>query len=62
MSLPDTAVESRLDEVEELLPYVAGESTEARQERFGDEYREWIDEQNRLVETYGVFGAEYRPW
>ena len=30
--------------------------------RFYAQYKEWVDEQNRLVETYGVFGEEYRPW
>ena len=30
--------------------------------RFYEQYKEWVDEQNRLVETYGVFGEEWRPW
>ncbi|MBC7484210.1 MAG: type II toxin-antitoxin system Phd/YefM family antitoxin [Rhizobacter sp.] len=30
--------------------------------RFYAQYKEWVDEQNRLVETYGVFGEEWRPW
>lgn len=25
-------------------------------------YKGWVDEQNRLVDTYGVFGAEWRAW
>ena len=30
--------------------------------RFYAQYKDWVDEQNRLVETYGVFGEEWRPW
>jgi prevent-host-death family protein len=29
---------------------------------FYKRYKGWVDEQNRLVETYGVFGAEWRNW
>ncbi|MBC8056187.1 MAG: type II toxin-antitoxin system prevent-host-death family antitoxin [Rhizobiales bacterium] len=34
----------------------------ATSEQFYKRYKEWVDEQNRLVETYGVFGEEWRPW
>jgi prevent-host-death family protein len=30
--------------------------------RFYAQYKDWVDEQNRLVEAYGVFGEEWRPW
>ena len=30
--------------------------------RFYEKYKDWVDEQNRLVERYGIFGEEYRPW
>ena len=34
----------------------------ATSKQFYKRYKEWVDEQNRLVETYGVFGEEWRPW
>ncbi len=33
-----------------------------RARRFGEQHKDWIDEQNRLVEKYGVFAEEHRPW
>ena len=30
--------------------------------RFYVQYKDWVDAQNRLVETHGVFGEEWRPW
>jgi len=30
--------------------------------RFYQQYKDWVDEQNRLVEQYGVFGEDHRPW
>ncbi len=29
---------------------------------FYKRYKGWVDEQNRLVEKYGVFGSEWRDW
>lgn len=29
--------------------------------RFYAKYKDWVDQQNRLVEKYGVFGEEFRP-
>lgn len=31
-------------------------------ERFYAAYKDWVDEQNRLVEKYGLFGEEWRAW
>jgi prevent-host-death family protein len=48
---------------EQLLRAEAGgESMAERRRRFNEQYKDWIDEQNRLVEEYGVFGEDYRPW
>ena len=33
-----------------------------RKKEFNEKYREWIAEQNRIVEEFGVFGEEYRLW
>lgn len=30
--------------------------------QFKQRYGEWIAEQNRLVESYGIFGEEFRAW
>ncbi len=29
---------------------------------FYEQYKDWVDMQNELVEKYGVFGEEYRVW
>lgn len=47
---------------EQLLRAEAGESMAERRRHFNEQYKDWIAEQNRLVEQYGVFGEEYRPW
>jgi prevent-host-death family protein len=33
-----------------------------RQREFNEKYKDWIAEQNRHFEKYGVFGEEYRSW
>ena len=47
---------------EQLLKAAAGVSSAERRRRFSEEHKEWIDEQNQLVERYGVFGEDVRPW
>ena len=37
-------------------------SARQKQKAFNETYKEWIDEQNRLVQEFGVFGEEYRVW
>ena len=29
---------------------------------FYEKYKDWVDEQNRLVERVGIPGEEFRPW
>lgn len=29
---------------------------------FYAQYKDWVDEQNRLVEQHGMPGEEFRPW
>lgn len=31
-------------------------------DEFYGRYKDWVDEQNRLVAEVGVFGEEFRPW
>ena len=42
----------------------AGQSKSMAQRRreFNETYKDWIAEQNRIVEEYGVFGEEWRSW
>ena len=37
-------------------------SLEARRQRFNEQYKDWIDEQNRRVREQGVWNAEFRRW
>ena len=30
--------------------------------RFYEQYKDWVDMQNELVEKHGIFGEEYRIW
>ena len=33
-----------------------------RKKEFNEKYKDWIDEQHRIVEEIGVFGEECRGW
>jgi prevent-host-death family protein len=33
-----------------------------RKKEFNETYKDWIAEQHRIVEEFGVFGEESRPW
>ncbi len=47
---------------EQLLRAEAGaDSPTERRRRFSEQYKDWIAEQNQLVEKYPVFGFTYRP-
>jgi prevent-host-death family protein len=37
-----------------------GATEEGRQ--FYEKYKDWVDMQNELVETHGIFGEDYRVW
>ena len=37
-------------------------STTQRRQEFNETYKDWIAEQHRIVEEFGVFGEESRPW
>lgn len=51
---------------EELLRAERGVPTstsmEERRERFNEQYKDWIDEQNRRVREHGVWNEEFRRW
>jgi prevent-host-death family protein len=52
----------------DALVAAAGAATpmDARPPRTADEfyarYKDWVDEQNRQVETYGIWNQEFRTW
>ena len=33
-----------------------------RKKEFNETHKDWIAEQHRIVEEFGVFGEEFRPW
>ena len=37
-------------------------SMEERRLRFNEQYKDWIDEQNRRVREHGVWNEEFRRW
>ena len=39
-----------------------GRTLAQRKRLFYEQHKEWFDEQNRIVEEFGVFGEEHRPW
>ena len=49
---------------EELLAAQTGTQRGASSQgkRFYEQYKDWVDAQNRLVHEHGVFGEQYRPW
>lgn len=47
---------------DELLRAEAGGSLEERRQRFNEQYKDWIDWQNELIDRYGIPLEEYRPW
>ena len=47
----------------EALKAASGQKSLAqRKKEFNETYKDWIEEQNALVEKYGVFGESFRPW
>lgn len=58
---PDTVILS-FDDYQKLVKQQRAENLRERKKRFNEQYREWIDAQNRHVEQYGVFGEEFRLW
>jgi prevent-host-death family protein len=51
-----------VEQYEQLVAVQGHESAAQRKRRFYEQYKDWIETQNRHVEQYGVFGEEHRPW
>lgn len=58
---PDTVLLD-FEEYRALKEAAQKKSLAERQKEFNEKYKDWIDEQNRIVEEFGVFGEEYRVW
>ncbi len=48
--------------LKEAAATVKIKSTAQRKKEFNETYKDWIAEQHRIVEEFGVFGEESRPW
>jgi len=51
-----------IEHYEQLVGAQARASATQRKRQFYEQYKDWIEAQNRHVEKYGVFGEEHRPW
>jgi prevent-host-death family protein len=58
---PDTVLMS-YEEYRTLKAATNTRSFAKRQKEFNEQYKDWIAEQNRIVEEFGIFGEEYRVW
>jgi PHD/YefM family antitoxin component YafN of YafNO toxin-antitoxin module len=46
----------------QLKQPATAKSLSSKKKAFNDTYKDWIAEQNRLVQEFGVFGEEHRVW
>lgn len=58
---PDTVLLA-YDEFQALKAGAQKKTMAQRKKEFNEKYKDWIAEQNALVEKYGVFGEDLRPW
>lgn len=58
---PDTVLLD-YEEFRALKAAAEKKSTVQRKKEFNEKYKEWIAEQNALIEKYGIPLEEYRPW
>ena len=61
----DGRVDSVIVSAEQFEAFTAGsekKSLAQRRKEFNEKYKDWIAQQHELVEKYGVFGEEFRPW
>ena len=48
--------------LKDSAPAVVSKSMAQRKKEFNETHKDWIAEQHRIVEEFGVFGEESRPW
>jgi prevent-host-death family protein len=58
---PDTVLVD-YEEFQALKSAVVKKSMAQRRKEFNERYKDWIADQNRIVDEFGVFGEEYRLW
>lgn len=58
---PDTVLVD-YQEYQALRAAVQKKTLAQRKKEFNEKHGEWIAEQNRIVQEFGVFGDEYRLW
>lgn len=58
---PDTVLVA-YDEFQALKAAVHQKTLVQRKKEFNEKYKDWIAEQNRLVEEFGIPGEDMRPW
>ncbi|MBC7378625.1 MAG: type II toxin-antitoxin system Phd/YefM family antitoxin [Burkholderiaceae bacterium] len=57
----DTVIVS-IEEFQAMKAAAQPKSMSQRQKEFNERYKDWIADQNRVVEEHGVFGEEWRVW
>ena len=58
---PDTVLLG-YEEFQALKSAAEKKSMAQRKKEFNEKYKDWIAEQNSLIEKYGIPLQEYRPW
>ena len=58
---PDSVILS-YEDYRRLSQAAAPESMQARKKRFNEEYKDWIEAQNRHFEQHGLWNDELRTW
>ncbi len=58
---PDTVLVD-FDEFQSMRKAMQSRSMAQRKKAFNETYKDWIAQQNALVEKYGIPGEELRPW
>ncbi len=58
---PDTVLVD-FDAFQAMRKAMQPKSMAQRKKQFNETYKDWIAQQNALVEKYGIPGEELRPW
>ena len=58
---PDTVLMA-YDDFQAMKTLARKKSLAQRKKEFNATYKDWIAEQHRIVEEFGVFGEEHRVW
>lgn len=58
---PDSVIMS-FEEFQALKSSSERKTLAQKKKEFNAKYKDWIAEQNAMVDKYGVFGEDMRPW